>query len=86
MISKPEARAYLLVNLKKIMDKHGIGVRALAAASENDPMTVSRIINHGKMPEADKLLRIAKALGVTMEDLFKSTPTGKKKVPEFVKK
>ena len=86
MIKKHEAKAFLQVNLKRIMRQADIGVRALAAASENDPMVVSRIINHGKMPEADKLLRIAMALSITMEDLFKPTAAGKRKLLEIIEK
>ena len=85
MIQKPEAKAFLQTNLIRLMKKQGWSVRALAAESETDAMSISRCCQYGRMPEADKLLRISKILGVTVEELFKPTAAGKKKVLELSK-
>ena len=71
VIKKSEAAEYAKVNIKKKMDSEGLGVRELARMSENSAMTISRIVSNGKLPSVDCLLRIAKALGVTLDELFK---------------
>ena len=79
MITKTEASNYLKSNLVRLMEKSGIGVNALGAASNNDPMVISRIRNKGTIPEADKLLRIAEALKTTVDALFKPPPKKRSK-------
>ena len=80
MITKTESQAFLQVNLIRLMDEAGLGTKALAMASKTDQNAISRIRKHGKVPEADKLLRIAKVLGVTVEELFRKTAAGKRKL------
>lgn len=57
-------------NLRVRMAERKIGVNELAKVSENNAMTVSQTINARNMPAADKLKRMADALGVTVDSLF----------------
>ena len=73
VLTKPHRDQALEVvadNLRAAMARANIGVAALARASDNNPMTVSRIINRLNMPAADSLKRMADALGVTVDSLF----------------
>ncbi len=72
VITKRQAITVVGRNVKRIMDEKGMGVRELARASENDGMTVSRLINRHGLPSADALKRIADALAVPIDELFKA--------------
>lgn len=71
MINKRQAITVVAKNVNRIMAEREIGVRELARASENDGMTVSRLVNRHGLPSADALKRIADALGVQIDELFK---------------
>jgi transcriptional regulator with XRE-family HTH domain len=72
VITKEQAAHQLQANLKKLVGEKAIGVRELARQSQNDPMIISRIINHATMPAPDALLRIAEVLEVSVDYLFKN--------------
>ncbi|MGB1276453.1 MAG: helix-turn-helix domain-containing protein [Nannocystaceae bacterium] len=78
MIKKDEALLNVADNLSRIMESRGIGVRELARHSENDPMTVSRLVRKIHMPSADSLYRIAQYLNIKLDALF-ATPRKKNK-------
>lgn len=78
MIHKTEASEYAKENLRRLMDERGVGVRELARLSENEPMAVSRILNHGRLPAVDCLLRISEALSVSINELFTPVKTKRK--------
>ena len=71
MISKIEASENAKINLNRLMEKRGLGVRELARLSENTAMTISRIKTVGKLPSVDCLLRLVQALEISIDDLFK---------------
>jgi transcriptional regulator with XRE-family HTH domain len=72
VLTKTDALDVVADNLRCQMAKAGIGVRELARKSDNDPMTISRLMNRKNMPAADALARIAECLGVSIDSLFQS--------------
>jgi transcriptional regulator with XRE-family HTH domain len=72
VLTKTDALEIVADNLRCEMAKAGIGVRELARKSDNDPMTISRLMNRKNMPSADALARIAESLAVSMDSLFRS--------------
>jgi len=71
VLTKIDALDVVADNLRCEMAKIGIGVRELARKSDNDPMTISRLMNRKNMPSADALARIAECLGVSLDSLFR---------------
>jgi transcriptional regulator with XRE-family HTH domain len=72
VLTKTDALDVVADNLRCEMAKAGIGVRELARKSDNEPMTVSRLMNRKNMPSADALARIAEVLGVSIDSLFRA--------------
>jgi transcriptional regulator with XRE-family HTH domain len=72
VLTKTDALDVVADNLRCQMARIGIGVRELARKSENEPMTISRLMNRKNMPSADALARIAEVLGVSIDSLFRA--------------
>lgn len=72
MLTRDDALDVVADRLREVMARKGLGVRELARASGNDPMTVSRLMNRKNMPAADAMARIAEALGVTLDSFFQT--------------
>lgn len=74
-VTKDEALEVIARNVKRLMDAQDVGVRQLARDADANHMTVSRLVNGLGLPSPDALYRMAKCLGVTVDDLFrKKTP------------
>jgi transcriptional regulator with XRE-family HTH domain len=71
VLTKIDALEVVADNLRSEMAKAGIGVRELARRSDNEPMTISRLMNRKNMPSADALARISEVLNVSMDSLFR---------------
>ena len=56
--------------IKKLMDKKGITAYRMASDLGFPQSTVSEWLSGAYTPKADKLLKIAKYLGVPVEDLI----------------
>ena len=72
MLTRTDALDVVADRLREAMARKGFGVRELARASDNDPMTVSRLMNRKNMPAADAMARIAEALGVSLDSFFET--------------
>ena len=64
------ARSVLRTNLEILLDSKGWTVSDLQRATKDPMMTLHNIVNGRNLPRAGILLRIAKAFGVTIDDLF----------------
>lgn len=72
MLTRTDALDVVADRLREAMAAKGIGVRELARASGNDPMTISRLMNRRNMPAADAMARIAEALGMSLDSFFQT--------------
>jgi transcriptional regulator with XRE-family HTH domain len=61
------------VKLKILRIKKGMSIKALAQASGVSEPTIGRIENENAFPHATTLLKLAKALGVSMDELIVET-------------
>lgn len=68
---KEDAKILVAENVRGYMVRHGWSLRELARRSHNSPMRLSRLLRHQHMPQSDALQRIARALGVSLDDLFR---------------
>lgn len=75
MIRKNEALDLIAENVADLMERQKVGTRELARMSENEPMTISRLLNRHCMPTADALYRVARALSVSLDELFEKKPS-----------
>ena len=57
-------------NIRKIREAKGLSGKEVALSSKMDPAQYSRIENNKTDPALSSLLKIAKALGVSVADLF----------------
>ena len=71
VLTKTDALETVADNLRHAMAAAGMGVRELARKSENDPMTISRLMNRKNMPAADALARMAEVLSISLDSLFR---------------
>ena len=62
--------AQTVSNLKELRERAGLSQRELARAIEQDSSNVSYWERTGKLPRSEVLLPIAKALGVSVEELL----------------
>jgi transcriptional regulator with XRE-family HTH domain len=72
VLTRTDALDVVADRLREAMAANGIGVRELARASGNDPMTISRLMNRRNMPAADAMARIAEALGMSLDSFFQT--------------
>ena len=70
VLTKQDALTVVSDNLRHAMAARGISLRELARLSDNEPMTISRLINRRNMPAADALARMAEALKISLDSLF----------------
>ena len=61
----------IVIELKELRKEKGLTLRDLADKCGVSPSTISNIENGDKTPKVDNLFYIAKALGVTLNDLVK---------------
>jgi transcriptional regulator with XRE-family HTH domain len=70
VLTKIDALSVVSANLRHAMARANVGVRELARRSDNEAMTVSRIVNGRNMPAADALARMAEVLEISLDSLF----------------
>jgi transcriptional regulator with XRE-family HTH domain len=70
VLTKQDALTVVSDNLRHAMAAKRISLRELARQSDNDPMTVSRLMNRRNMPAADALARMAEVLEISLDSLF----------------
>lgn len=68
-------------NLRKLVEASGMGMGEVAKAAGISNPYMSQLLNHHKHPSADVLDRIARVLGVTVDDILHAD-TGSIGVPE----
>src|SRR4051812_31730045 len=61
---------YIGKNIKKIREAKGLSGKEVALSCKMDPAQYSRLENDKGDPALSSLIKIAKALGVSMADLF----------------
>ena len=64
------------VLLKKLREEHGLSQEQLAERAEVSPIYIRYIENAKRTARLDTYVRIANALGCTMDDLLKGFQTG----------
>jgi transcriptional regulator with XRE-family HTH domain len=73
LIKEVKKVPYVSKNVRKYMDKRGLKQFELAKLAGVSGATISELINGKKMPTVPILQKVAKALGVTIADLFKES-------------
>jgi transcriptional regulator with XRE-family HTH domain len=78
-LNRKEALKIVCQNIVSQMERTGLGICELGRMADVNAMTISRIVNAKSLPAADALFRIAAALNVSVDSLFRrQTPTSKK--------
>lgn len=63
------------LKVKEVAEQKGISMGKLSRAADIDRNTVKKLYENGRYsPTLDTLHRVAKALGVTIADLFEELP------------
>lgn len=55
--------------IKKLIYKNGYSIRGLARISGCSPSAISRYVSNQRVPRAETMERLAKALGCKVEDI-----------------
>lgn len=58
-------------NIKKILREKDITQNELAQITGLDKSTISRYVNFNRIPRGENILKIMKALNVSIDELFK---------------
>ena len=74
MDNKNEIAVLLGNNIKRIIAEKGLKTRIIAGELDIDPATLRKYMNGDFVMGVDKLVKIAKALNVDMNELFLPQP------------
>lgn len=72
LISNETALEYVSANVKDMLAVRALSQRELARRTGDHVMTLNNLVTQRHMPSGAVLARIAEALGVTIDDLFRA--------------